>query len=520
MSLIKSTATIGGFTLISRLFGFIRDVLQATIIGANAYSDAFFIAFKLPNFFRRIFAEGAFNAAFVPLYAGKLQAEGREAALTFAAQVFAVLLTALLVLTALMITIMPWFMLLLAPGFHDTPEVFALATDLTRLTFPYLLFISLVTLLGGILNSVEKFAAVAATPILMNICFIASLLLVAWWQPIPEVSVIILALGVSFSGICQFVWLALFCRRAGLMPRLTRPRLTPDVRKLLKVMGPAVLGGGVAQINLMVDVILASFLPNAGAISYLYYADRISELPLAVIGIAMGAALLPLLSKQVKAGDLAKAQHTQNRGIEFSLLFALPAAVGIGVLAEPIIATIYERGAFDAADTAATAPALMVFAMGLPAFVLIKVLAPGFYAHHDTKTPFLIASGCILLNFVLNLLLMGTFAHVGMAMATTSAAWVNALAMLVILQRRNLFHTDAGLRRRLPRMVLACALMGITLAAAQMLIAGHFGLDTNGGRAASLLSLITCGGTLYAALCLTFRVVTLQEMRGYMSRKR
>ena len=332
MAFFRSIATIGAFTMASRVLGFARDMAIAAFLGAGPVADAFFVAFKLPNFFRRLFAEGAFNAAFVPMFAGLIATHGRAAARAFAEDALAVLLGVLLAFTVAAELAMPWVMLFLAPGFADEPEKFQLVVDFTRTTFPYLLFISLVSLQGGVLNSLDRFAAVAATPILLNLCMIAGLLTLVRLLPTAGHA---LSWSVAAAGVAQFLWLAFACRRAGIALSLPRPRLSPQIVRLLRVMLPAALGSGVVQVNLMIDVVLASLLPT-GAVSYLYYADRIYELPLAVIGIAIGTALLPLLSRQIRGGDDEQARATLNRALEAALLLTLPAAAALAAIAQPI----------------------------------------------------------------------------------------------------------------------------------------------------------------------------------------
>jgi len=458
MSLVKSTATIGGYTLLSRLLGFARDVTIASSLGASFLSDAFFVAFKLPNFLRRLFAEGAFNSAFVPMFAGMLAVEGEEKAKSFAGEAMSFLLLILLIVTGLFILFMPWLMFILAPGFSDDPEKFDLTVTLTRITMPYIIFISLVSLLGGILNSSDRFAAVAATPVIMNLCLI---IIPFFIGPLTPTGAHALAVAVMLSGIAQWGWLVYFCRKRGMLPKLVRPRLTPEVRKLLLLIAPAALGAGVAQINLFIDLIIASQFDSG--VSYLYYADRINELPLAVIGIAVGTALLPMLSRLVREGNHEEATRRHNRAIELSLFLCLPAAVALVVIAEPIITVIYQRGAFGMMDTVATYRALIAFAIGLPAFILVKIISPAFYAHHDTKTPVKVAMFCIFINLVFNLLLMIPLRHVGMALATSIAGWVNVILMTVILMRRSWFIPSADLLHQGGKILLASAAMALCL---------------------------------------------------------
>ena len=459
MNLLRAATTVGGYTMVSRLLGFARDILIAFALGAGPVADAFFVAFKLPNFFRRLFAEGAFNAGFVPLFSALLQQEGPGAARAFAEQALSVLLWTLLALVAAMQIAMPWLMYGLAPGFADDPAKFDLTVALTRLTFPYLLFISLVSLMGGVLNAMGRFAAVAATPILLNLCMIAGLLLLAGYTETPGHA---LAWGVAIAGMVQFVWLIVAARHAGMSLRLPVPRLTPRVKELLRLMLPGVIGAGVVQINLVADVILASFLPE-GSVTFLYFADRVNQLPLGVVGVAVGTALLPLMSRQVAAGEDGAAGHSQNRAIELSLLLAIPAAVALVALAEPIMTVLFQHGAFGAPASAATAAALMAYAVGLPAYVLVKVLTPGYFARKDTVSPMRIAALCVAINLVLNLILMWPLQHAGLALATAIAAWVNTILLARGLGRRGLLRLDQRTRKRLPRIVAASAVMGLGL---------------------------------------------------------
>jgi len=459
MSLARPAVTVGVYTMASRVLGFVRDMLVAAYLGAGPVADAFFVAFKFPNFFRRLFAEGAFASAFVPMFAGTLAANGTLAARGFAESALSILLVALFALTAVAEFAMPWIVAVVAPGFAGDPTRATLAVEFTRITFPYLLFISLVSLQGGVLNSLDRFAAVAATPILLNLCMIGGLLALVGTLPTPGHA---LSWGVLAAGLAQFLFLAWACRRAGLPLRLPRPRLSGEVKTLLKRMLPVALGSGAAQVNLVVDVIMASLLP-AGSISWLYYADRVYELPLAVIGIAIGTALLPRLSRQVRTGELADAQATQNRALEGAMLLTLPATAALIVLAEPIVAALFERGAFGAADVRASAVALVAYSVGLPAYVAIKVLAPAFYAREDTRTPVRIAVLCVAVNTVVGFASMQVIGHVGLALATALSATLNAGLLWRALARNGNFVADARLRSRLPRQIAAAATMALLL---------------------------------------------------------
>ncbi len=509
MGLLKSITTVGGFTLISRVLGFLRDILIAGILGAGAGADAFFVAFKLPNLFRRLFAEGAFSMAFVPMYAGRVEDGGKEQAQAFAEAAFSVLFWTLLLFVTVFELAMPLVMYGFAPGFVGVPGKFDLAVTLTRITFPYLMFVSLVSLMAGVLNSLGRFAAAAATPILLNFCLIGAILGLANFTETPSHA---LAWGVAAAGVVQFIWLYAACAREGIWLRLPRPRLTKDVRRLVRRMLPVALGAGIYQINLVIDTIIASLLPT-GSIAYLFYADRVNQLPLGVIGVAVGTALLPLLSRQVRAGEQAAAHHSQNRAIEFVLLLTLPAAAALVVIAEPLIRVLFERGAFGAAETAATAAALGVYAMGLPAYVLVKALAPGFFAREDTATPVKISVFCLVVNLVLNLLLMGPFKHVGIAAATAISSWINAGLLAYVLHGRGHLVIDQRLKSRLPRMVLASAVMGLGLYGALGPLAA--GLAGSLPERVVALGLLVAGGmAVFGALVLATGAAGLGDLKS------
>jgi len=514
MNLLRNIATVGGMTMISRVLGFVRDILVATVLGAGPLADAFFVAFKLPNLFRRLFAEGAFNAAFVPQFAGFLESNGKEVARVFAEQALAVLLWSLLVFTILFEIAMPWIMLGFAPGFTNDPEQFDLTVLLTRITFPYLLFISLVSLLAGVLNSLGRFAAAAATPILLNLCLIGAILWLVQFTPTPAHA---LAWGVAIAGMVQFWWLLANVMKAGVHLRLPLPRLTPAVRSMIKLIIPVAIGAGVYQISLIIDMVIASLLPS-GSISYLFFADRVNQLPMGVVGVAVGTALLPLLARQVRAGDEAAALDSQNRALEFTLFLALPAAAALMVIAGPVVNVLFERGEFTAADSAATATALAVYATGLPAYVLVKGLSPGFFAREDMSTPVKIGLLAVAVNLVLNLLLMGPFLHVGIAAATSASAWLNAGLLAYILYRRGHFVLDDRLKFQLPRMVIASVIMGAGL------YGGLQALDTLLARSLTeritVLAILVIGGLLvYGVLALGMGMATKDELRRALNRK-
>jgi putative peptidoglycan lipid II flippase len=514
MALFRAIATLGGWTMASRILGFCRDILFAGIIGAGLVADAFFVAFKFPNFFRRLFAEGAFNAAFVPLYTDRLTKDGPIPARAFAASVAAVLLSVMLCFTLAAQLAMPWLMYVLAPGFVDQPEKFALAVDLTQLTFPYLMFMALTALLAGMLNSMHRFAATAAAPVLLNIVMIGVLLAIR--EGVFTVPGYALATGVAVAGAGQFLWMVLACRRAGIMFRLPRPRLTPGVKRLLVLMIPGAIGAGVVQVNLVIDIVLASLLPE-GSVSYLYFADRVNQLPLGVIGVAVGVALLPMLSRHLSAGEEQAATDTQNRAIEFALLLTVPAAAALVTIPDSIVRVLFERGAFDAADAAATAGALGAFALGLPAYVLIKALTPGFFARQDTATPVKVAVVAMTVNIGVAVVLMQVLAHVGIALATACSAWINAAILAVILHRRGHLVFDARLRGRVPRIVMASFCMAVALWGANQGLA-DFLRGGSGERIAALVALVVCGLVTFAIVAPLLGAARISDLRGALRR--
>jgi putative peptidoglycan lipid II flippase len=516
MSLGRAVATVGGFTLLSRVVGFIRDIVLSAVLGSGAVADAFFVAFKLPNFFRRLFAEGAFSAAFVPLFSRELQGHGRDAALAFARQAHAGLLLVLVPFSVLLMLGMPGVLTLLAPGLRDDAPTFAMAITFGRITFPYLLFISLASLYGGVLNSIDRFAHVAATPILLNLALIGAVLGLA---PLLPNSGYAASIGVAIAGLLQWLWLLIACARDEVSMKLVRPRWTERVARLVKLATPVAIGGGVQQISTMLDVVWASLLP-VGTISALYYADRIAQLPLGVVGIAIGTALLPLLARQLRAGQAQSAMANQNRAIEFGLMLSLPAALALWLLADPLIRTLFERGRFGPDDTLRTASALAAFAVGLPAFVLVKALTPGFFAREDTRTPLYIATAAIVVNIALNIVFLygTTLAQVGIALASSLSGWLNAGMLAVVLRRREQWVPDERLVSRSIRMVGATVGMGLALWLALVCLAQPLAHANFLGVVAAL-GVCALGAVVYAALGALLGVIKLSELRFVMRRQ-
>lgn len=512
--MLKSVLTVGGWTMASRVLGFVRDMLIAAVLGAGPVADAFFVALKLPNLFRRLFGEGAFNAAFVPAFAGLLAAEGIDIARRFAIETFAVMVFWLGIVTIVGEVFMPQMMVVLAPGFAATPEKFALAVELSRITFPYLILICLAALVSGVLNGLERFTAAAASYVLFNIISIAAML---WLTPYMPTAGHALSVGVTVSGVAQLGLLMWASARAGITFSLPRPRLTPRIRLLLRKMAPGLIGAGVTQLNLAVDVIIASLLP-AGTVSLLYYADRVQQLPLGVIGTAVGTAMLPMLSRQVRAGEAESALGTQNRAIEYALFLTLPATLALMVSAHPIIWTLFGRGAFGAESAALTAQALAAYASGLPAYVLIKVLTPGFFARGDTATPVKIGMGAVAANLAMNVAFMVPLQHLGPPLATSLAAIANVGCLWFVLSRRGYLRPDRQLRRRCVGMAAASAVMAAVLWGAQsILFAGQL---AGVARLGMLMGLIATGLVSYGVAAHMLGAGDLRELAGRLLRRR
>lgn len=462
MSLFGKFASVGGATSASRVLGFVREALIASVLGAGPVADAFYAAFRFPNLFRRLFAEGAFNSAFVPLFAKELEGEGKDEAAKFAGEVFSALSLVLLVITIIAIAFMPYLVAtVIAPSFADTPEKFELTTKLTRIMFPYLMAMSIVAMLSGILNSLRRYFIAAIAPVLLNVVLISVLVGALYFElSDPEVG-LFLAIGVIVSGILQLGLLLLGLKQAGFSFKPRKPRLSAKVKRLLLLAAPAALTGGIIQINLVVGQIIAS--AQDGAIALLSYADRIYQLPLGVIGIAIGVVLLPELSRALRAGDASEAKSLQNRSIEFGLALTVPAAVALAIIPAPIVAVLFERGAFSAETTSATAAALAAFAWGLPSFVLIKVFQPAYFAREDMRTPMWFSLASLLINAGLSITLFPIYGHVGIAIATSIAGWATAILLGGTLWWREDFRPAPATLRRCLMVVVSSAVMGVAL---------------------------------------------------------
>lgn len=507
--LLRAFLTVGGWTMASRVMGFVRDIMIAAFLGSGIVAQAFLIAFSLPNMFRRFFAEGAFNAAFVPMFSKRLEAE--DAPQAFARDAFAGLAAVLIVFTIVAQLFMPWLVFAMASGFQADAR-FDLAVDYGRIAFPYILFISLAALASGLLNALGRFAAAAAAPLLLNIILVSAMVLAdrAGWDMGQT-----LAWSVPVAGIAQLTLLWLACRRAGFTLVLKRPRLTPDMRRLAIIALPAALAGGVVQVNLLVGRQVASFFD--GAVAWLSYADRLYQLPLGLVGVAIGVVLLPDLSRKLQASDEAGAQSAFNRANEFSLALTLPAAVALIAIPLPLVSVLFERGAFAASDSAATAAAVAVYGLGLPAFVLQKTVIPLFFAREDTKTPFRLALISMVINAVVAIGLAGWLGYLAAALGTTLAAWANLVLLWMASRRMGAAAAlDARIKRSLPRIAIASVVMGVGVWALAEVM--HEALLGGSTRYLALALLIGAGGVIYVAAITLSGAFRLQDIKAALRR--
>lgn len=516
MSLVKKFATVGGATMASRILGFVREMLIAATLGAGPIADAFYAAFAFPNLFRRIFAEGAFNSAFIPLFAKEMEAGGVKSSKQFAEEILAMLVAILLLLSALAMLAMPFLVsTIVAPMFED-PGKIELTTTMTRIMFPYLLCMSLVAMLSGIMNSMRLYFLAAIVPVLLNVILVGLILLAMLLDSSPRTIGFFLSWGVFVSGFAQLALLLFGTRSAGISLRLKRPKMTPQVKRLLVLMGPAVLTGGVIQINIQIGRIIAS--AQDGAIALLNYADRINQLPLGVIGIAIGVVLLPELSRALKANDHNEVSKLQNRSLEFALLMTLPAAVGFVVIPDAIVALLYQRGAFTAETTAMTAAALAAYAAGLPAYVLIKVFQPAYFAREDMRTPFYFSIVMMLANVGISLALFPTMGHVGIAIATAVSAWINFVLLASTLWFRGEYRPHRQTLYRVLMIVVSSIIMGASLyfghdmVADQLISAGFL------SRMVLVLGLIGASAIIYFAIIIASGVISRRELRRMLRR--
>ncbi len=516
MSLVKKFATVGGATMASRVLGFAREMLIAATLGAGPIADAFYAAFAFPNLFRRIFAEGAFNSAFIPLFAKEMEAGGDKSARQFAEEILAMLLAILLLFSALAMIAMPWLVAtIVAPMFEDSAKI-EITVVMARIMFPYLLCMSLVAMLSGILNSMRLYFLAAIVPVLLNVILVGVILLAMALGSKPQTIGLMLSWGVFASGFAQLALLLFGSRSTGFSIRLKRPKLTPQVKRLLVLMGPAVLTGGVLQINIQIGRIIAS--AQDGAIALLNYADRINQLPLGVIGIAIGVVLLPELSRALKAEDHNEVFKLQNRSLEFALLLTLPAAVGFFVIPDALVGLLYQRGAFTAETTALTAAALAAYAAGLPAYVLIKVFQPAYFAREDMRTPFYFSIVMMLGNVGISLALFPSLGHVGIAIATAVSAWINFVLLAATLWLRRQYRPHRQTLYRVMMIIASSAVMGVLLYFGHAALSEQFTGTNIFARAVFVLSLIGGSAIVYFAIIIVSGVISRRELKSLMKR--
>lgn len=502
MNLLKSTGIIGGMTLISRVFGFVRDMMLSRFLGGSAMGDAWQIAFQLPNIFRRLFAEGAFSAAFVPLFNRHIAEDGERdhsSSQRFANETLSVFLLALLVFSALMIALMPWVIWLI-DDFGQGGRTSDTSIALARICFPYLALISVTTLFGAMLNSISRFAAVAFAPVLMNFCMIGAMLLAIYTgvSGEPETIAFYLAWSVTLAGVLQMLWLYWHARRAGFRFALLRPSLTPDVKQLGVLILPAMFGAGIYQISRFVDLFFLGRLEE-GSFVFLALADRLNQLPLGIIGIALGTAILPALSRFIAQDDQGGAQRVQSNAIELGLLLTVPAAVGLFFAAQPLVSAFYFGGKFGPDDVTATSGVVAMLVIGLPAYVLVKVLTPGFFARRDTKTPVFTALAALAINIALNLVLIPLMGVAGLALAGAIAAWANCALLYWMLHRRGQFTIEPDLLGRIGRILISAAAMGLAISQLAPLGAAYYGAGAL-ARVGAILALVSAGGFVYFTL--------------------
>jgi putative peptidoglycan lipid II flippase len=491
MSLFRQFFTVSFFISLSRVLGFVRDILIAKYLGVSMLSDAFFAAFRLPNFFRRVFAEGAFNSAFVPIFVERINAKnGYNLASDFARNIFSLLFYILLILVIIAEIFMPEVTGFLFPGFLKNQQEFMLTVSLSRITIFYLLFISLVSLCSGILNSLNKFAVPAASPIILNSSLIFAVIIFGKMAPTYAHS---LAYGVFVAGILQFLWVFIFTMRAKILLYPTLPKFGADTKVFFRKLVPGVIGANVMQINLLVDNIIASLI--VGAVSYLYYADRINQLPLAMIGIAIGTALLPNLSLKIRNGKFEEAVSLQNKALEVGLMLVIPATLALVCLSDPIITTLFKRGAFGDKEAEFVARALQFYSLGLPSYVLVKVMEPSFFCRGNTKTPMIIAMICLVNNVIFNLIFYKIFhlGYIGIVLSSVISSYLNLTLLISLLIKKHYFYFEKGFLTKLLKIIIPAILMAIIL----NIISDYFGPDNNLSQIVKLTIMISVGFAVY-----------------------
>ncbi|WP_226663011.1 murein biosynthesis integral membrane protein MurJ [Alteriqipengyuania lutimaris] len=514
MSLLRNVGTIGGLTLVSRFAGLAREMIFSRVLGANAVTDAWFQAFIIPNVFRRMFAEGAFSAAFVPMFSKRLHGDGGiEEARSFSNDVLSVFLPVLIAVCAVMMLAMPLVIRLLGDG-DSSPADFAMEVDFARIMFPYIALVSMVTLFTGMLNSVSRFAPGASFPIILNLVLIANLLIgdhaISQWGWTTRQVGYTQAWAVTVGGAIQLAWLYYWTRVEGFRPRLLWPRITPEVKRLSIIAFPAAIGGGAYQINTLVQLYFLNQL-DSGSISYMNYADRLNQLPLGIIGIALSTAILPTLSKFVGAKNRAGTDRIQSDAIELAMLLTIPAAVALAICAEPFVTMIFQGGRFSLEQAALTGNVLAALVLGLPAYVLVKVLVPNFYARSDTRTPVYAAFISLVVFAAMNVATIGRFGVVGVAFASVVGAWINVGYLYAVLVRRDYYRIPLKLVGRIARQLVAAAAMGAALWFARDLLTGWYDAGLF-ARAGALIALVICAGAVYFGIAFAIGAIDRERI--------
>ena len=504
MNLIKSTGTFSFFTIISRLLGYMRDILIAVFLGAGPLADAFFVAFRIPNTFRRLFSEGTFNAAFVPSYSSINNKKKSE---NFANNIFSLLILGLLSLVFLIEIFMPIFVFLIAPGFEGDNSKMELAITLTRITFPFLLFVSLASFLSAILNSHNKFAAASAAPIILNIFLI---LVLIFGKMLDDQLVYYLSYAVTISGITQFIFLYFFVKKNYKPQFKFSFKIDGKIKLFFKKLLPSIFSSGVTQINILVGTIIASF--QASAVSYLYYADRIYQINLAIAGIAIGTVILPQLSKQVQNKKKEKIHLIQNKALELSLFLSIPAAIALLIASEEIISSLFGYGSFDQESVKKSAQALFYFGLGLPAFSLIKIFSTFFFARHETKIPFYISLISVLLNIFISIIFFKEIGFLIIPMATTISSWFNAISLFIILKNKKLFNFNFIFINRFIRILIVSFVMGISFNYLINFFSDKF-IYEEALKSVYLISLVIFGFTFYILLAILIKAFKISDIR-------
>jgi len=504
MNLIKSTGTFSFFTIISRLLGYMRDILIAVFLGAGPLADAFFVAFRIPNTFRRLFSEGTFNAAFVPSYSSINNKKKSE---NFANNIFSLLILGLLSLVFLIEIFMPIFVFLIAPGFEGDNSKMELAITLTRITFPFLLFVSLASFLSAILNSHNKFAAASAAPIILNIFLI---LVLIFGKMLDDQLVYYLSYAVTISGITQFIFLYFFVKKNYKPQFKFSFKIDGKIKLFFKKLLPSIFSSGVTQINILVGTIIASF--QASAVSYLYYADRIYQINLAIAGIAIGTVILPQLSKHVQNKKKEKIHLIQNKALELSLFLSIPAAIALLIASEEIISSLFGYGSFDQESVKKSAQALFYFGLGLPAFSLIKIFSTFFFARHETKIPFYISLISVLLNIFISIIFFKEIGFLIIPMATTISSWFNAISLFIILKNKKLFNFNLIFINRFIRILIVSFVMGISFNYLINFFSDKF-IYEEVLKSVYLISLVIFGFTFYISLAILIKAFKISDIR-------